>query len=127
MPARGADRVHGDQHPRAGNLAGRDRIAQADIDIVARSHIAHRREAGHQSTAHDIHSVERALRDVLLQRVQFLDAVVALVRVGQVRVRVDKAGQQRRIAQIDRLGARRKCRLGARRDDLTVGDHDQPG
>ena len=63
VPAGGADGVDGDQHPRAGNLAGGDSVAQTDIDVIARSHIANRREAGHKSAAHDIDGVQRALRD----------------------------------------------------------------
>ena len=115
MPAGGANRVDRHQHPRTGNLAGLDGVPQADVDVIARPHVAHRREAGHQRTPHDIDGVQRALRDVLLQCVQFLDAVVALVGIGEVRVRIDEAGQERGIAQVDRLGAGGKCRLGARR------------
>ena len=41
-------------------------------------------------------------------------------------MRVDEAGQQRGIPQVDRLGAGRKCRLGAGRGDLPVDHHHQP-
>ena len=127
VPAGGADGVDGDQHARAGNLAGGDGVAQADIDEIARSHIADRREAGHQGAAHDIDGIQRALRDVFLEGVQFLDAVVALVWVGEVRVRIDEAGQEGGVAEIDGFGAGGNRRLGADGDDLAVGDHDEAG
>ena len=68
MPAGGAEGVDGNQHARAGNLAGGDGVAQADIDEIAGPHVADGGEAGHQGTAHDIDGVEGALRDVLLER-----------------------------------------------------------
>ena len=127
MTAGGADGVDGDQHPRAGNLAGGNGVAQTDIDVIARSHIANRREAGHKSAAHDIDGIQRALRDIFLEGVQFPDAVVALVWVSQVRVRIDQAGEEGGIAEIDGFGAGGECRLGAGGDDLTIGDHDEAG
>src|ERR1035437_495742 len=127
MPAGGAEGVDGDQHARAGNLAGVDGVAQADIDVIAGPHVAHGGEAGHQGAAHDIDGIERALRNVLLEGVQFLYAVVALVGVSEVGVRVDQAGEQGGVAEIDGFGAGGKRRLGADGGDLTVGDHYKAG
>src|ERR1035437_9144664 len=39
VPAGGADGVDGDEHARAGDLAGGDGVAQADIDVIAGPHI----------------------------------------------------------------------------------------
>ena len=114
MPAGGAEGVDGNEHARAGNLAGGDGVAQADIDEIAGPHIAHSGKTRHQGPAHDIDGIESALRDVLLEVVQFLHAVIALVRVSEVRVRVDQAGEQRGVAEIDGLGAGGECRFGAR-------------
>ena len=128
MTAGRAERVHRDQHARARNLAVADGVAQADVDVVARAHVAHGGEAGHQRLAHDIDGVQRALRDGLLQPVQLLLAVVALEGVGEVRVRVDEARQQRRVAEVDGLRAGGDGGVRTHADDLAVGYHyDQPG
>ena len=125
MSAGGAEGVDGNQHTWTGNLAGGDSVAQADIDEIAGPHIADGGEARHEGTAHDIDGVQRSLRDVFLEVVQFLDAVVTLVGVSEVRVRVDEDGEQRGIAQIDDFGAGGKCRVCADCGDLTVNHDDE--
>jgi len=42
-------------------------------------------------------------------------------------VRIDQAGEECGIAEIDGFGAGGECRTGAGGDDLTVGDHDKAG
>ena len=127
MSAGGADGVDGHQHAWAGNLAGVDGFAQADIDEIAGAHIAHCGETGHQGTAHHIDGIQRALRDGLLEGVQRLVAEIAFVRVGEVSVRVYQTGQKGGIAEIDDFSADGKSRVGAHGGDLSVGHDDKAG
>ena len=123
MAAGRADGVRGRDHARTDDHAVVDGVAQSDVDEVAGADIAHRGEA----------RFERALR-VQRGRVRLLDRkaqhllverlVEILLKLAvQVRMRVDEARQQRRVAEIDHLGVRR--RRAADRHDLVAFDDDR--
>ena len=81
-----------------------DRLAQRHVVEVGRADVANARESGEQRLAR--------VRDADERRVARDSLATAIVaeRIGErapddVRVRVDEAGQQRRVAEVDRLRA----------------------
>ncbi len=122
-----ADGAHGDEHPRPLDLAAARGVAQPHVDEGAGAEVAHRREADHQSLAHVDRGVERLLGDRLLEAVKLVLLPVVARLARQVRVRVHEAGQQRRVAEVDHLRARRRLPARARILNPPAHDDDDAG
>ncbi len=89
VPSGDAERRAADQHARARNIAGIDGIAQRDVAVAVRSHVADRGESGLQSEARVAGPGQRGARN---GNAQSLEAVVLRV-TGQVGVGVGQTGQ----------------------------------
>ena len=99
----------GDQHARACRQAVVDGVAQRDVDVVAGTDVAHGGDAGLQRDL----ALCAAWKDCSTGK-RIIDVVeaagpVGVVVVGDMRVRIDEAGQQRRVAEVDDARARRGC------------------
>ena len=101
-----------------GNQPLIDGIAHGGIGRAGafRAHVALGGEAGHQVVAGGQHGEDGALRNGFLNGLQVLRAGMQ----EQVHMRVDQAGQQRAIAQVDDLRAGRMGDRGAGFDDAVV-------
>ena len=122
VPAGRADAVHRGEHARALGDAGVDGVAQADVDEVVRADVAHRGEAGFER-APGVHGRVHGLLGGKAHQAVVEAAVVVLVElIREVRVRVDEARQQGRIAEIDdaRAGG---LSAGADRHDAIAAHH----
>ena len=94
-----------DQHPRAGDDAPGDRVAQADVEEVAGADVADGREPGLDGAAGVDGRLDGLLGDLAAHGVDEPLVVVGGPLVGQVGVGVDEAGAERRVAQVDHLRA----------------------
>ncbi len=92
MSAGGADGAGRHQHPWSRNFPRGDGIAEAHVEKIRRTHVAHRRESRHQRDASIDAGIERLLRDRFCQPVHLLFPVIEFVSIGQMRVGVDEAG-----------------------------------
>jgi hypothetical protein len=102
-----------------------DRVAQADVDRVARAEVSHRGEPGLERRAREPARLEHPLGGLLLERRQLVGGPVQRGLERQVRVRVDQARQQRRVPELDhaRIGRNRHAIAGG--EDLAgLDDHD---
>ena len=123
VPAGDAQRRAGGDHARPDHVAIIDGIAQRNVRIVFRAHIAHGGKTSFERSQRVSRAVQRFARRRNLQafireRTQFK---------GQMRVHVDQAGQQRGIRQIDRRVSRCRLYFSGRRDlrNLFAFDHDR--
>ena len=121
-----ADRVPGVLHARALHESIIDRFAQRHVVEVRRADVADRRESGHQRLLGVGDAEDRAER-IKVAHGRVVAGRIAERAADDVRVRVDEAGQQRRVAELDRsrAGGNRDGALPSDGDDLVVGhDHD---
>jgi len=123
MAAGGAERDAGGEDARTVGEAAIDGITEPDVDPLGGADVAHGREAGQQRDARDGAGFKGLLGGRGAQVVIFGQIAVHAERVGQMRVRVDQAGQQSGVAQIHdfRAGGRGPAHLG----DLPVLNDDQ--
>ena len=123
MAAGRADGVPGCDHARPDDHAFVDRVAQADVLPIAGADVAHGRESRFERPLR----IQRRGVRLLDRKTQHLiveSLVVVLLELAiQMRVCVDEAWQQRRVAEID---DRRVCRhRTADRRDLVAVDHER--
>ncbi len=126
MAAGRANQIDRHQHPRTRQHSLGDRIAQAHVDKAVRihaSHIAHRREAALQRDAGLDRGLVSSLRDVKPEAIDE-KLVVGFHSDCQMRVRVDEAGAQCDVAEIDPLRAGRDSQVGSACGDLFSLDQD---
>ncbi len=123
MSARCADGVHRHQHARPRNDAALDRISQTRIQKISRADVAHRRETGLQSDTRVHAGVQGHLWNRLPQSIERSLCIVLAVHHRQVRVRINKSGQQRGVAHIDHFRIAGQIRAGSDAGDLAVGNH----
>ena len=116
MAAGGADRLAGDINPRTDDMSGFDRGLDAPVGAAG---VAQRGEAAVQHRAH----LHRALRG---EQGQGDVGQQAQVHLGQhdVDVRVDQAGHQGAVADVDALGVGRGDRAVGDLPDQGVLDQD---
>ena len=102
------DGVAADAQARAGNQALIDGVAHGGVGGARAlgTHVALGGEAGHQVVARGQRGEDGALRHRFLNGLQIFRAGMQ----EQVHVRVDQAGQQRGVAEIDDLARRRDGR-----------------
>jgi len=62
--------MEGHQHARPHDLAVANGVAQPDIDIFERPHVADRRESGHQRLSRIFSGIQRQFRNRLAQAVE---------------------------------------------------------
>ena len=102
-----AERRAADEHARAGDVAGVDRVAQGHVGEAVGADVADGGESGEQSEAGVFRADQGLARDGNGQR------IVAKARFhGQVRVRVDQAGQDGGVRQFDLHGVGGNFRVG---------------
>ena len=101
MTAEGADAVRRRQHARTDGDASIDGVAETDVDEVLRPDIAHRGEACLERAPRVESAVERLLGRETHDAVVHEVVVILFELEREVRVRIDKARQQRRIPEID--------------------------
>ena len=101
MTAGGADAVRRRQHARTDGDAGIDGVAQADVHEVHGPDVAHRGEARLERAPCIQGTVERLLGRETHDAVVHEVVVILFELEREVRVRIDKARQQRRIPEID--------------------------
>ncbi len=111
VAAENVDGVATDAQARAGNLAAVDRIADGGIGGAGAfcAHVALGGEAGHQVIASGQRGSDGALRDRLLDGLKILRAGVK----EEMDVRVDQAGKQSGITEVDYLSASWAGNFGA--------------
>ena len=117
MAAARAKRVNRDEHARTERHAARDRIAQADVDVVGRPDVAHRREAGEQRPPCELGGAKGRFGNRAPQPRDRVRIPVVRRFVGDMGVRVDEAGEQRDVAKVDDLRAGRHRQPAALRGD----------
>ena len=117
--------ARGDHHARPVDDAVGDGVLDVDVGVhrPLGLEIAHRREAIVQRDLHCLAGAQRAVRQRFLEKlcVVILGGDVALQQ--RVDVRVDQAGQQRHVAEVDHLRVRGNG--AADRLDLVAADHDR--
>ena len=117
-----ADGVEGKDHPRPGHGAALDGVVQAEVDELGGAQVADGGEARVERAPGVLGGVLRLLGGPAQEDVHLV-AVPALPRLeGDVRVRVDEAGQKRGVAEVDDLRARRR-RAAHLRDALVLHHH----
>ncbi len=121
------ERTDTDEHARTGNVAVRDGIAKADIDVIGRADVADSSETGHKRDARVDAGVQGALGDGLLQALKFGAVVVVRKRKAEMRVGVDEAGKKRSLAQIDDFRARGDSCTWTDAADPPARYDDEPG
>ena len=131
MAAGRADSVDGDQHPRPHGDAGVDGVPQPHVHVIPGADVAHRGEAGIQSSLGVAGGVQRLLRRKAEAVVVESLVVVVLELEGEVDVGIDEARQEGRVAEIDHPRTRRHRDAVAGRGDRAALDHhdavvDQP-
>ena len=118
------DRVAADAEPRAGNPAGVDSVAHRRIGRPGAfgPHIALGREPGHQVSPGGEHRFDSSLRHRLDHGLHSLGRRLRVQK--EVHVRVDQAGHQRHVAQVDHLcPSRMRHRRAGRLDASAVHQH----
>jgi len=115
--------VHRGQDARTLGDARIDGVAQAHIDEVVRANIAHGGEPRLQSPSRVHGGVHGLLGGKAHQAVVDEVVIVLLELEREMRVRVDEAGENRRITQIDDPRARGGCG-GSDRHDAIAAHHD---
>src|SRR6202044_1000779 len=119
VAARDAQRWPAHQHSWSGDVAGVDRVAQSDVAVSFGPHVAYGSETRFQSYPGILGPGERRTHD---GNSEFL--VPESGFVGEVRVRVDQAGQYGCVRQFDAYGVRGRFgfRGWAGADDFSVFD-----
>ena len=120
MAPGGTDGQPGREDAWSHDLAARDGLAERDVDELGGTHVANGGEP----------RIERALR-VAVRAYRRVDGgpaeqlLVVITRLaGDVRVAIDQPGHNRRVAEIDDRGARRRCGHGTDALDYgALGDH----
>jgi hypothetical protein len=112
--------MSGGDHPGTHRESGIDRLHQRDVSKAYRSNVPDRGEAGQKCLAGVSRAPERRIGRKLPNRAG--DPVAGNV-VRQVGVRVDQAGQEREIAQIDSAGPRRHAARSDAHDSAIGDDH----
>ena len=121
MAAGRAEGITGRDDARTDDLAGVDRLLQADIVPVVGTEIADGGEAGHQRVVRMRH---RHRGPEAVAELQIRVAAVGRVAVD-VHVHVDQARQQGHVLEIDALGARgHGIARASHRDDAAFADDD---
>jgi hypothetical protein len=126
MPTGRTDQIDCHQHPGTREQTLGYRIAQAHIDEavgIKASDIAHSREAVLQRDAGMDRGLVSFLCDVMPEAID-KELVIGFHSDCQMRVRVDEAGAQRDIAEIDPIGAGRDSQVGSACGDLFSLDQD---
>jgi hypothetical protein len=85
------------------------------------------RESGQERDARVDAGIELLLGDGFLELIELALLPVVGVHHREVRVRVDEAGEQRGVAEIDDLSASGYGRAGTGGGDFIVGDDDEAG
>ena len=125
-PPRAPSAWTADQHPRAGDQPAGDRIPQPHVEHVAAPHVAHRGEPGLEHLPRVHRGLDRLLGQLAAEVVDELLLPVVGRLARQVGVRVDEAGRERRVAQVDDLGAGGDGQVGPDGQDLRPLDQDDP-
>ncbi len=125
VSAGSAESVDSNQHAWARDIAAGDGVAQTNIEIIGGTDIADSGDAGHEGNAGVDAGIESLLGDWFLQGIQAVLFVIVGKHIGEMGVRVDEAGEERGVAEIDDFGAGRNCG-GATDGDYFAGgnDHD---
>ena len=118
----GADGMHGNEHPWAGDVAAANAIAKSDVEIISRADVAHGGEAGHQGDASIDGGIEGLLGDGFLQRVEPRLLIVLGVRKREMRMRVNEPREKRGVTEIDDLRAGGYGCAWANAGDFAAGD-----
>ena len=127
VAAGGTERADTDEHARAGNIAVRDSIAKADVDVIRGADVANSGETGHERDTSVDARVQGALGDGLFQALEF--GAVVIVRKGkaEMRVGVDESRKERGIAQVDNFRARGDSCASADANDASAGHNHESG
>src|SRR5450759_4089602 len=110
--------MDGYEHSRADCPSVVDGVAQTDVDVVVSADVAHRGEAGVDRLARKSRGQDGLLRRLPHQSLKVLKVVVVAILLGEMYVRIDQAGEECGIPEVDYLRVRGDVDVGAGRDDV---------
>src|SRR5437763_5887431 len=99
MSARRTDGMNRYEHPRTDRPPVVDGVAQTDVDVIARADVADGCEASLDCFPRECRREDGLLGRMAHQRLKIVEVEVLLILFGEVNVRIDQAGEKRRVAE----------------------------